>query len=75
MQPLDHWVRITHHLVRGMTALLIAGLVGLTRAQQAGPLAPWWLELTRFLPYPALLALLLACTLGWRSALASWATR
>ena len=71
--------RIVHHLVRGITALLIASLVGLTLAQQAGPLAPSWLELTRFLPYPALLgpallALLLACTLGWRWVLASLVT-
>lgn len=71
--------RITHHLVRGLVALLIFGLVLLTLAQQAGPLGPWWLELSRYLPYPALLgpallALLLACALGWRWVLASLVT-
>jgi len=71
--------RLTHHLVRGFVALLIFGLVLLTLAQQAGPFGPWWLELSRYLPYPALLgpallALLLACALGWRWVLASLVT-
>lgn len=71
--------RIAHQLARGVAALLIAALVLLTLAQQAGSLGPWWLELTRYLPYPvllgpALLALLLSCALGWRWVLASLAT-
>lgn len=74
-----HLAHITRHLVRGIVALLIAGLALLTLAQQAGPLGPWWLELSRYLPYPALigpaaLALLLSCALGWRWVLASLAT-
>ena len=58
-------------LVRAIVALLIPGLVLLTLAQQAGTDGPWWLELSRYLPYPGLLgpaslALLLSCWLGWR---------
>jgi len=57
----------------------MAGLVLLTLAQRAGSFGPWWLELSRYLPYPAvlgpaLLALLLSCALGWRWVLASLAT-
>ena len=63
-------------LVRATVALLIAGLVLLTLAQRAGTDGPWWLELSRYLPYPALLApallaLLLSCWLGWRWVAAS----
>lgn len=59
--------------------MLMAAPLALTLAQQVGPLAPWWLELSRYLPYPALLApalvaLLLACALGWRWVLAGGAT-
>jgi vancomycin resistance protein VanJ len=75
--------RITHplsraaaRLVRGATALLIAALLLLTLAQQIGSVGPWWLEISRYLPYPALLApallaLLLSCWLGWRWLIAS----
>lgn len=71
--------RITYQLVRAIVALLIAGLGLLTLAQQAGSLGPWWLELSRYLPYPALLgpallALLLSCALGWRWVTASGVT-
>jgi endonuclease/exonuclease/phosphatase (EEP) superfamily protein YafD len=63
--------RAASRLVRGATALLIAGPVLLTLGQQAGGVDPWWLELSRYLPYPALLAaptlaLLLSLRLGWR---------
>ncbi|MET0207900.1 MAG: endonuclease/exonuclease/phosphatase family protein [Burkholderiaceae bacterium] len=55
---------------------MIAGIVSLTLAQQAGTVGPWWLELSRYLPYPALLvpavvALLISCRLGWRWVVAS----
>lgn len=57
-------------------AFVIAVLALLTLAQRASPLSPWWLELTRYLPYPLLLApvavaLLVSCVLGWRWVLAS----
>lgn len=63
-------------LARATVALLITGLVLLTLAQQVGSDGPWWLELSRYLPYPALLgpallALLLSCRLGWRWVVAS----
>lgn len=60
-------------------AFVLAALVLLTLAQRASPVSPWWLELTRYLPYPMLLApvaaaLLVSCRLGWRWVLASAAT-
>lgn len=71
--------RIALTFVRGVAALLLAGLVLLTLAQRAGSFGPWWLELSRYLPYPALLgpallALLLSCALGWRWVIASLVT-
>ncbi len=58
--------------------LLLAGVAALTLAQRAGTVGPWWLELSRYLPYPALaapaiVALLLSRGLGWRWTLASLA--
>ena len=76
-------IRITHpltravaRLVRGATALLLAGLLLLTLVQQIGSVGPWWLEISRYLPYPVLLApalaaLLLSCWLGRRWLIAS----
>jgi len=64
---------------RLVVAFVLAALVLLTLAQRASPLSPWWLELTRYLPYPMFLApvaaaLLVSCALGWRWVLASAAT-
>ena len=61
---------------RLVVACVLAALVLLTLAQRASPLSPWWLELTRYLPYPMFLApvaaaLLVSCALGWRWVLAS----
>ena len=58
---------------------MLAGLWLLTLAQRLSPVSPWWLELTRYLPYlaflaPAGAALLLSCRLGRRWVLASAAT-
>lgn len=58
-----------------MTGLLVAS-TALTLAQHTGSVGPWWLELSRYLPYPVLLApgalcLLLSLWLGWRWRLAS----
>jgi vancomycin resistance protein VanJ len=78
--------RIQHHLslavsrlLRGITATLIVALVLLMLAQHAGSVGPWWLELSRYLPFTALLApagaaLALSYWLGWRWRLASAAT-
>jgi vancomycin resistance protein VanJ len=75
--------RITHplsraaaRLVRATTALLLAALLLLTLVQQIGSVGPWWLEISRYLPYPVLLApaiaaLLLSCWLGRRWLIAS----
>ncbi len=48
---------------------LVAAVVAVTAAQQIGSAGPWWLELSRYLPFPvllapALLAVLLALPLG-----------
>ena len=56
-------------LARLLVAFVVAASVLLTLAQRAGSIGPWWLELSRYLPYPALLlpagaALLLSCRLG-----------
>ena len=74
-----HLSRVTARLFRSIVALLLAGLALLTLAQQAGTDGPWWLELSRYVPYPALLApalsaLLLSLWLGRRWVLASAAT-
>ena len=58
---------------------MLAAVVLLTLAQRVSPASPWWLELTRYLPYPMLLApvaaaLVASCWLGWRWLLASLAT-
>jgi len=50
----------------------------LTVAQQLGTVGPWWLELSRYVPYPALLlpsfvALVASLRLGWLWVLASLA--
>lgn len=67
-----HLPRATAKLVRLAVALVVTVIVLLTAAQQAGRFGPWWLELSRYLPYPALLmptmaAVLLSCWLsrGW----------
>ncbi len=57
--------------VRIGIALLLAASVALTVAQQARSVGPWWLELSRYLPYPVLLAPGVAALgvsgwLGWR---------
>ena len=66
-------------LIRWVVALLLFASIALTSAQQAGTVGPWWLELSRYLPYPVLLApaalaLLLSSALGWRWVLGSAAT-
>ncbi len=65
-------------MLRFGVGALIVGVVALAIAQQAVGAAPWWLELSRYLPYPvllapALLALVLATALGraWIVAAAS----
>lgn len=63
-------------LLRAAVLGVLMALALLTLAQRASPVSPWWLELTRYLPYPVLLAaggaaLLLSCALGWRWVLAS----
>lgn len=66
-------------LLRGAVALLLAGLLLLTLAQRLSPVSPWWLELTRYAPYPLWLAavsaaLLLSLPLGRRWIVASLGT-
>jgi endonuclease/exonuclease/phosphatase (EEP) superfamily protein YafD len=66
-------------LSRAAVALVIAGLVALTLAQRLSPVSPWWLELTRYAPYPLWLALagvavLLSLACGRRWILASLGT-
>lgn len=68
--------RFAGGLFRLVVTVLLAALVLLTIAQHAGTVGPWWLELSRYLPYPALLApaavaLLMSWWLGWRWVLAS----
>jgi endonuclease/exonuclease/phosphatase (EEP) superfamily protein YafD len=65
--------------LRAAIALVLAGLVALTAAQRLSPLSPWWLELTRYAPYPLWLALagaavLLSLACGRRWIVASLAT-
>ncbi len=65
-------------LLRAAVALVLAGLVLLTLAQRLSPVSPWWLELTRYAPYPLWLviagaALLLSLPLGRRWIAASLA--
>ncbi len=66
-------------LLRLAVAVVLAGLVLLTLAQRLSPVSPWWLELTRYAPYPlwlapAVVALLLSLGLGRRWIVASGAT-
>ena len=65
-------------LLRFVFTCIVGSTVLLTVAQHLGSSPAWWLELSRFLPFPALLlpalwALLLACWLGrgWRVASAA----
>lgn len=67
----SHFSNTAATLLRAVIAALIAALLLLTVAQQVAKVGPWWLELSRYLPYPALLGpALLAATaslwLGWR---------
>ncbi|MDB5999155.1 MAG: Endonuclease/exonuclease/phosphatase [Rhizobacter sp.] len=63
-------------LVRLAAGLLMAAIVAVTAAQQSGSFGPWWLELSRYLPYhfilaPGAVAVLLSHWLSWRWKLAS----
>lgn len=65
--------------MRFCVAAVIAAILLLTAVQQAHVVGPWWVELLRYLPYPAplvpaLFALLASCWLGGRWMLASAAT-
>jgi endonuclease/exonuclease/phosphatase family metal-dependent hydrolase len=67
-------VRLT--LLRFVVFALVAASVALIGAQQLGSDGPWWLELSRYLPFPmmlapAVLALVLSPSLGWRWLVAS----
>jgi endonuclease/exonuclease/phosphatase family metal-dependent hydrolase len=62
--------------LRLVVAALVAASLLLTGAQQLGSDGPWWLELSRYLPFPIflaapVLALLFSLRLGWRWLLAS----
>jgi endonuclease/exonuclease/phosphatase (EEP) superfamily protein YafD len=66
-------------VLRVVVALLLASVLALTAAQQLVSDGPWWLELSRYLPYPllvapAVVALLLSLGLGWRWLAAAIAT-
>jgi len=66
-------------LVRFVVGAVVSALVLLTAAQQVANVGPWWLELSRYVPYPAyllpvLLALLLSFRLGRAWVVASAAT-
>jgi len=66
-------------VLRIVVAALLVAVLGLTVAQQLVGEGPWWLELSRYLPYPllvapAVVALLLSPALGWRWMLAAIAT-
>ena len=57
--------------MRVIVAALLAAVLALTAAQQLVSDGPWWLELSRYLPFPllvapAVVALLLSLALGWR---------
>lgn len=65
-------------LARLLVACIVAAIVLFAAAQQAGGVGPWWLELTRYLPFPAVLlpavaAAVLSFWLGRWWALASLA--
>ena len=67
---------VSQRLRRTGALLLVAAVVALTVAQQWGTVGPWWLELSRYLPYPVLWfpvagALALTYRLGWRWVLLS----
>jgi len=66
-------------LLRGVVLTLVAASIAITAAQQLGSDGPWWLELSRYLPFPlmlapAALALVLSPGLGWRWVVASAGT-
>jgi len=42
--------------LRGGVIVLVAAVITVTTAQQIGSEGPWWLELSRYLPFPVLLA-------------------
>jgi len=72
-------VRTRPRALRAIVALLLASVLVLTAAQRFVSEGPWWLELSRYLPYPllvapAVVALLLSLRLGWRWLLAAVAT-
>ena len=74
-----HLSRATARLVRLVVGTIIAALALLTAAQQVARVGPWWLELSRYVPYPAyllpaVLALLLSFWLGRAWVVASAAT-
>ena len=74
-----HLSLATRTLMRAVVAFINGALVLLTAAQRFGNVGPWWLELSRYLPYPALLlpagiAVLLSWRLGRGWAVASVAT-
>jgi vancomycin resistance protein VanJ len=63
-------------VLRLVVFVLVAASTLVTAAQQLGSDGPWWLELSRYLPFPvmaapAALALLLSLWLGWRWIVAS----
>jgi len=63
-------------LARWVVLALVVSSVALTAAQQLGDDGPWWLELSRYLPFPvtlapAVFALLLSIWLGRRWVVAS----
>ena len=65
--------------LRAAVGLALAGLALLTGAQQLVQRELWWLELSRYVPYPAVLALgvaalLASMWLGWRWVAASTVT-
>ena len=72
-------MRTRPRALRAIVALLLASVLVLTAAQRFVSEGPWWLELSRYLPYPllvapAVVALLLSLRLGWRWLLAAVAT-
>ena len=67
---------LSRGLLRLGVASALAAVTSLTLLQRVWTDTPWWLELSRYLPYPALAApavvsLLLSRWLGWRWAVAS----
>jgi vancomycin resistance protein VanJ len=54
-------------LARLVVGAIVAAIVVFAAAQQAGNVGPWWLELTRYLPYPAVLVPAMGAVLlsGW----------